>query len=89
MKKTSVMLGLALGLGVSSSVFADGWNYSAHGARKTSVTQGSSSGLSTDTSSQNSKMAMSQSKGKEVGKTVIVYSDRGGESRTTEVTLIR
>jgi hypothetical protein len=94
MKKTTLALGLALGISLPSMTFAGGWDYSKHNSREALVFSGQSERPTqvADTSSQSSREALIAHKkdtGKEAGKTTVIYSDRGGETRTSEVAVIR
>lgn len=95
MKKTLIVLGLALGLSLSTSAFANGgWDYSKHNSRQTLIFSGQSDRptMAADTSSQNSKkavLAVNTHASKEIGKMTVVVAEKGGSTHTSTVAVTR
>lgn len=87
MKKSSLVLGLALTLGTSTLTFADSWDYSRLHPRASH--QGDSSqSMSSDTSNQSTKTAMAKTS-ESIGNMTVVQAEKGGSSHTTTVTVTR
>jgi hypothetical protein len=90
MKKFTLAIGLAVGLGVSNYAMADGWDYAKSNSRNGGGTE--KSAAAADVSSQNAKAAVLSANAKQskaIGKTTVVYSDRGGEVRSAEITVTK
>ena len=94
MKKTLFVLGLAFGLGMSTWSFAGGIDMATHNSRSALTRIGSGSGMNmpADTSSQNSRKALTYLKcepSTTAGSTTFVYSSKGGAVHAATVAVVR
>ncbi len=91
MKKTSLILGLALGLSFSSPVFADGWDYSKHSPRARFTCKTGS----VDMTASNWDYAKHDSRigtvhvSDEIGKMTVIRATKGSISYTRTIAVVR